>query len=161
MRQRLIRRAFVAATCVALAIPLAGCESFDPASLTDWIPDGKKKLPGERKDVFPNGVPGVVQGVPPELVKGNQPPPEAAALAAPEQAPEAAAAPEEPEEKPKPKPKPKAKTAARPARPPATVAPTQQPSGSPWPAAPAQSSSAQQQPAPDSVWPAPPASVAR
>ena len=33
----------------------------------------KKKLPGERKDVFPGGVPGVSQGIPPEYMKGNQP----------------------------------------------------------------------------------------
>ena len=30
----------------------------------------KKPLPGERKAVFPEGVPGVPQGVPPEMVQG-------------------------------------------------------------------------------------------
>ena len=38
---------------------------------------GKKPLPGERRAVFPEGVPGVPQGVPREMVKGYQPPPEA------------------------------------------------------------------------------------
>ena len=37
-------------------------------------PDDKKKLPGDRKPLFPEGVPGVTQGVPPEYFKGNQPP---------------------------------------------------------------------------------------
>jgi len=64
---------------VTLGLPLAGCEyfgnyDFDP---TDLIPgdifNTKKKLPGERKPVFPEGVPGTSRGVPPELVKGYQP----------------------------------------------------------------------------------------
>lgn len=117
--------------CAVLAVPLAGCESFDPTMLTDFIPDSKKKLPGERKDVFPQGVPGVVQGIPPDLVKGNQPPPDAAVIAAPE---------EPVEEKPKPKPKPR--TASNRSRPPASVAPEQ----------PQQ----QQQAQPQAAWPAPP-----
>ena len=33
--------------------------------------DTKKKLPGERKPVFPDGVPGLEQGVPKELYKGS------------------------------------------------------------------------------------------
>src|ERR1051326_7324671 len=48
------------------------------ATVTGGIPDTKKKLSGERKPVFPEGVPGVPQGVPPELVKGYQPAPETA-----------------------------------------------------------------------------------
>jgi hypothetical protein len=70
-----------------LALPLGGCESFnfDPG---DWLSGElfatKKPLPGVRKPVFPNGVPGVVSGIPPELVKGNQQvagtPPAASAL---------------------------------------------------------------------------------
>ena len=42
----------------------------------------KKKLPGERKELFPEGVPGVTQGIPPEYMKGNQPPPDSGADAA-------------------------------------------------------------------------------
>ena len=37
----------------------------------------KTPLQGERRPVFPTGVPGVPQGVPPEIVKGYQPPAEA------------------------------------------------------------------------------------
>jgi hypothetical protein len=33
---------------------------------------GKKPLPGERRAVFPEGVPGVQQGVPRELMRGQQ-----------------------------------------------------------------------------------------
>jgi hypothetical protein len=124
-----------AALCAVFFLPLAGCESFDPTMLTDWIPDSKKKLPGERKEVFPQGVPGVAQGVPQELVKGNQPPADASALAAPEPAPEPVA------EKPKQKPKPKPRTVTNRSRPPASVAPEQE----------------QQQPQqPQAAWPAPP-----
>jgi hypothetical protein len=125
----------VSALCLILSLPLAGCESFDPGMLTDWIPDSKKKLPGERKEVFPQGVPGVVQGVPQELVKGNQPPPDASALAAPEPEPEPKV-----EEKPKPKPKPR--TVTNRTRPPASVAPEQ--------------AQPQPQQQPQAAWPAPP-----
>ena len=79
----------------------------------------KKKLPGERKDLFPGGVPGVTQGIPPEYMKGNQPPPETAQAPAPAQAKASAAGEEEnaatePEEKPKPKPKKVAKPKPQP-----------------------------------------------
>ena len=33
--------------------------------------DTKKKAPGERKPVFPEGVPGITQGVPKEMVRGS------------------------------------------------------------------------------------------
>ena len=80
----------------------------------------KKKLPGERKDLFPGGVPGVTQGIPPEYMKGNQPPPETAQAPTPAPAQAKAAAGEEenaatePEEKPKPKPKKVAKPKPQP-----------------------------------------------
>src|ERR1700731_4733872 len=66
----------------ALALSLAGCESLSDFSIdpAEWFSadflSSKKKLPGERKPVFPNGVPGVSRGVPPELVKGYQASPE-------------------------------------------------------------------------------------
>jgi hypothetical protein len=70
-------RVALTATALSLGLMLAGCESFDPTSLFDSdIFSTKKKLPGERKPVFPEGTPGVPQGVPPDLVKGYQPPPE-------------------------------------------------------------------------------------
>jgi len=145
----LIKHSVVAAMWLALCLPLAGCESFDPGMLTDWIPTGKKTLPGDRQPVFPQGVPGVSDGVPPELIKGNQPPPEAQ-TPLPEETPPVA-------EKPKPKPKPKKVASPPPSQQP-RAQPQQQQSAqpqaspSPWPAPqPAQSA----QPA-QSIWPAPP-----
>ena len=93
---KLLRTVVLAA---GLALPLAACESFD---ITNLIPDSKKKLAGERREVFPEGVPGVSKGVPAELTKGYQAPPEEATAAAPpaKPAPKQAA-------KPKPKPQPK------------------------------------------------------
>jgi hypothetical protein len=69
--QRLIATALL----VAFAGALGGCSSgfgggFDPTDMLDWL-DTKKKLPGERKPVFPQGVPGMDQGVPKELYKNN------------------------------------------------------------------------------------------
>ena len=66
-------RLIAAAVLVALSGALAGCSggfsSFDPTDMLDWL-DTKKKLPGERKPVFPEGVPGLEQGVPKDLYKG-------------------------------------------------------------------------------------------
>ena len=86
--QRLIAVTIV----VALSSALAGCGSmgggFDPSDLLDFL-DTKKKLPGERKAVFPEGVPGLEQGVPKDLYKGSRqqqmedPNAQAAAVAAP------------------------------------------------------------------------------
>ena len=64
---------------MALAPVLAGCENFDMDSLDFLHLNDKKKLPGERKELFPEGVPGVTQGIPPEYMKGNQPQPDTAA----------------------------------------------------------------------------------
>ena len=67
------QRLITAAVLVALSSALAGCGStggFEPSDLLDWM-DTKKKLPGERKPVFPEGVPGVQQGVPRELYRGS------------------------------------------------------------------------------------------
>jgi len=65
-----MRRAkhLIAATVlVALSSALAGCSgglsNWDPTDLLDFL-DTKKKLPGDRKPVFPDGVPGLEQGVP-------------------------------------------------------------------------------------------------
>src|SRR6202171_1765095 len=65
-----------AAVLIALSSALAGCGggglgNFDPTDLLDFL-DTKKKLPGERKPVFPEGVPGLEQGVPKELYKGSR-----------------------------------------------------------------------------------------
>ena len=139
------------ATAVSLASLLAGCENFDPTNIFDAeIFNTKKKLPGERKPVFPEGTPGVSQGVPAELVKGYQP----------TQEPEQVAAPAEPKPEAKPKPKPKPKVAAKPKVQPAAAsaqpAPQPQPSQAQtqqqWPAPPPSQAQSQSQP----QWPSPP-----
>src|SRR6266516_4239202 len=67
------QRLTAAAVLIALSGVLAGCSSgnFDPSDLLDFL-DTKKKLPGERKPVFPDGVPGLEQGVPKGLYKGSR-----------------------------------------------------------------------------------------
>ncbi len=72
MRTRLL----IVVSLVALAPILSACENFDMDKLDVFNLNEKKKLPGDRRAVFPEGVPGVAQGVPPELMKGYQPPPD-------------------------------------------------------------------------------------
>lgn len=118
---RTIYRVVLLTALATSGLGLAGCSSgFDPDKLDIFGLNEKKKLPGERKDVFPGGVPGVTQGIPPEYVRGNQPPPETAQALPPAQAKAAAAGEEEkdataePEQKPKPKPKKVAKPKPQP-----------------------------------------------
>jgi hypothetical protein len=69
---RRLQRLIAAVLLISLSGALAGCGSlngFDPTDLLDFL-DTKKKLPGERKPVFPEGVPGLEQGVPKELYRG-------------------------------------------------------------------------------------------
>ena len=136
-------RVFPVAAVLILGLSLSACSgmtsNFDP---TEWITgeffDTRQKLPGERKPVFPDGVPGVSDGVPKEMVKGNQ---QQQAAIEPETPPPAA--------KPAPKPRaaapaPKPRTASAPPARPAPAA-SQQPSGQPasiWP----DPNAAQQQP---------------
>jgi hypothetical protein len=181
MPARLIPALFRFGSALALVLVLAACTKngqFDPTDFfnTDTF-DSKKKIPGEREPLFPSGVPGTTTGVPPDLVKGYQPPADQAD-ANPAPAPVAEAA------KPKPKPKPKPKLASAPPqqqqgqdsvwnRPPATppkrisigagsqqAAPAPQPGAAPdpvWPAA-TQSAPAPQTAQPTQpIWPAPPA----
>jgi hypothetical protein len=181
MATRCLPSLFRIGSALALVLVLAGCSKggqFDPTELfnSDTF-DSKKKLTGDRQPLFPDGVPGTTTGVPADLVKGYQAPPDQA---------DASAAPAPEVQKPKPKlalkPKPKPKLAAAPAQAPqaqdsvwnqkpATAAPTRisvgpkavapeqqaDPSQSIWPASP-QSAPAQQtaQPA-QSIWPDPPA----
>ncbi len=68
------------AAALALVLVLAGCTpggQFDPTTMfnTDVF-DTKTKLKGQREPLFPNGVPGATTGVPADLVKGYQPPPD-------------------------------------------------------------------------------------
>ena len=112
--------------------------------------DSKTKLKGQREPLFPNGVPGTTTGVPADLVKGYQPPPDQADADADAQGAPAPAAAPKPEEKPKPKPnvavgRPRAR-AAKVEKPPASQptridvgskgAPPQQPSDAAWPNSP-------------------------
>src|SRR5437762_11645214 len=114
-------RLIAAAVLVALSAALAGCSgglsSFDPTDMLDWL-DSKKKLPGDRKPVFPEGVPGLEQGVPKDLYKGarQQQLDEQNAAAA-------AAPPPEPQQKNASKSKSKGKQAAAPAAAPAAADP--------------------------------------
>src|SRR5690348_3910942 len=73
---------------LAAAPILAACTDFDMDKLDFFHLNEKKKLPGERKPLFPEGVPGVTQGIPQELTKGYKPPaePEQAKVAEPEPA---------------------------------------------------------------------------
>ena len=138
---RLVLAAIVAATGPVLS----ACDTLD----TFEIFDSKKKLTGDRKPVFPEGVPGVASGVPPELVKGYREP-EGGALDPAKAAAEAAA---EPAAKPK-KPKPELKSA--PQR--TASKPAPKPPSDPYGAAPTRAAAPEpaQQPAPQaatSPWP--------
>jgi hypothetical protein len=64
-------RLIAAAVLIAFTGVLGGCSSFDPSDMLDFL-DTKKKLPGDRKPVFPEGVPGLEQGVPKDLYKGSR-----------------------------------------------------------------------------------------
>src|SRR6476660_934482 len=68
------QRLIASLVALALCSVLAGCggggmSSSDPFDMLDFL-DTEKKLPGERKPVFPEGVPGLEQGVPKDLYKG-------------------------------------------------------------------------------------------
>jgi hypothetical protein len=69
---RRMQRILLLATLVAIAPVIAGCENFDPDKLDVFHLNKEKKLPGKRVELFPNGVPGVQQGIPPEYMKGYQ-----------------------------------------------------------------------------------------
>lgn len=138
---RRIQRIVLLAGLVALTPVLSGCESFDMDKLDVFGLSEKKKLPGERKPVFPEGVPGVTQGIPPEYIRGNQPAETAVTLPVEPEKKTAVAEPAAaPKPKPKAKPKPKPATASAPApvnaqpAPAAQPQPAQQPAQQPWPA---------------------------
>ncbi len=105
---RLSQRLIAITVLAAISTALAGCSggSFDPTDMMDWF-DTKKKVPGERRPVFPEGVPGVEQGVPKDLYKGAQ--------QQQDQPPVAETAPPPPAPEPKAKRKSSPRTAARPA----------------------------------------------
>jgi outer membrane biosynthesis protein TonB len=144
---RRLQRMVLVVSLIAIAPNLAGCANFDPESLDVFGFGEKKKLAGDRKPLFPEGVPGVSQGIPPEYVKGNQPPPdnvEAAPLPVEPAKKTAAVAPaDEPKPKPKRK-KPRVVAAPRQAAPQQSPGADQQAPAA-WPAEPAQPQPAQPQ----------------
>jgi hypothetical protein len=178
----LVRAGSVLALILVLGPVLGACTKtgqFDPTEVFNSdVFDSKKKLSGQREAVFPDGVPGTTTGVPADLVKGYQPPPDPtdvdasqtppgapAAGAAPGGAPGTAAPAATVEAKPKPKPKPKPKLASAPGSAPggpmhltigsksAAPAPNQgAASQSDWPS-PAQGSSQTNWPAPSATAP--------
>src|SRR6516165_11834307 len=92
------QRLIAAAVLIAFSGVLSGCSGWDPTDLLDFL-DTKKKLPGDRKPVFPDGVPGLEQGVPKDLYKSEvekQQQQEAAQAAAAAAAPPAAAPDQQP-----------------------------------------------------------------
>lgn len=130
-------RGFLALFVLAVGLGLAGCDTVDRLqdSVTEFF-DRKKPLPGQRAPVFPEGVPGVIQGVPPEYLKDNKPP---------EPDPNALAKPPEPEKVAPEKPAaqtqaPPAQTQAPPRRRPARTARPAKHDEPPKPATPAQPS---------------------
>ena len=147
---RRAKSALLIATVLSLATMLSACENFDMDKFDVFGINEKKKLPGDRRPLFPEGVPGVTQGIPPQLVKGNQPPPADPMAEAAAEAQKAAEA-EKAKAKPKPRvvrrqPPPAARITVQPA---AQQAPAQQQPAagqSPWP-------STAQQPSP---WPSSP-----
>lgn len=150
-----MRRSLFALPLLCMSLALAGCENMDPAY---WLPDNKKKLPGDRREVFPEGVPGVIQGVPPELVRGNNAAQIEGGAAAP--MPQV----EEPPAEQQPQPKSRPRKVVRPIQPPPEPAqqraqpapqPAQPSAGGAWPSP--QAAQQQQQAPAASGWPAPPA----
>jgi hypothetical protein len=155
---RSLARVVLAAVVASTGPVLSACSSSSLDSLdpSEWF-ETKKKLAGERRPVFPEGVPGVTSGVPPELVKGYHEPEGGAsdpAKAAAEAAAEKPAKPKKPPpqrtaSQPKPKPDSSAAVQQRPAQ--AATAPwpaqqSAQPAAAPWP-------SQQQQQPPQPAWP--------
>jgi hypothetical protein len=67
---RRVARLACAAVVLATGPLVTACDSLDTFELFDT----KKKIVGERKPVFPDGVPGASAGIPAELVKGYREP---------------------------------------------------------------------------------------
>jgi len=125
---RSVARVVLALVVAAAGPVLSACSSLDSLDPTEWL-DTKKKLAGDRKPVFPEGVPGVASGVPPELVRGYREPESGMADPA-KAAAQAAAVTDKPKKPPpqrtaaaKPKPKPAADSPAQTQQQPAQPAP--------------------------------------
>lgn len=113
---RVCARLVLVSLALSAGFSLAACDSID--RITDTMQgmfDTKKRLPGERKAVFPEGVPGVTQGVPQEYLPASKQPEEAVDPAAQEgQSPADTKSAETPgEKKPARKPRPRAADAPK------------------------------------------------
>ena len=159
---RRIQRVALLALLIGIAPVIAGCSDFDPDKLDVLGLNQKKKLPGERHPLFPEGVPGVSQGIPPEYLKGNVAEQPGAAVPIdplkPEAQPAQTASAEQAAEQ-KPKPKPKKRVAAKPKPTRVNVSAPQAPAqgaAPPWPSStpPAQQAKQPAQQA-SSPWPEP------
>jgi hypothetical protein len=145
-------RLVLAAVVVAAGPMLSACESansFVSAMENFEIWDSKKKLQGERKPVFPEGVPGVATGVPPEMVRGYREPEQGGPVDPVRSAAEATAA-----DQSKPKPKPQRTASKPPPKPQAPPDPYAQ--AAPPRTAPAAPAAAQPAPQAAAPWPAQP-----
>jgi hypothetical protein len=194
-RLSLLRAGSVLALVLVLSPFLGACTpggQFDPTEMFNSdVFDSKKKLSGQREPLFPGGVPGTTTGVPADLVKGYQPPPDQSDADASQTPPPPAGAAQAPaaktasadaaptataEAKPKPKPRPKPKVASAPAAQqsqdpvwnqsqpgPAKNGPTRiNVGGSPAPAqGSAQGGAQDQNAASQTNWPAPPSTAAQ
>jgi hypothetical protein len=165
----LFRLGMVLAAVSVLAACTKGGQ-FDPTTLLDNdMFDNKKPVKGQREPVFPAGVPGISTGIPEDLYKGYQPPPDQAAdtgsAATPILPPSEQPAGPDATAAAKPKPKPKTKVARKPAHPRTRISvglnkrpaePTQSASQGGQTAWPAPSSAGQgQAQSSQSVWPSP------
>jgi len=167
---RVCARLVLVSLVMTAGLSLAACDSID--RLTDTMYgmfDTKRRLPGERKPVFPEGVPGVTQGVPPEYLPARQQPGEEASEPPAQQSEpsaESKTANTPPEKKARPARKPRPRTADVPKKQvksvkPATAAPAK-PSQAPWPQQQQTQSQAawpqpaQRQTSPTAPWPAAP-----
>jgi hypothetical protein len=164
---------------LVVASALGACTKggqFDPTTILDNdMFDSKKPLQGQREPLFPGGVPGASTGIPADLYKGYQPPPDAAAandatLITPTigEEPKPAAVAQAPKPRPKIKRKPKPKVARVPDQSPTRItvglrrqpAPAAQREGqssqTAWPAPPPTQAQSSQ-----TAWPAPPSTQAQ
>lgn len=156
--RRISRVVTVAMLLIGVAPIVAGCADgeLDMDKLDVLGLNKKKPLPGKREALFPNGVPGVEQGIPPEYMKGNLAEQPGAAvpvgpLTTPAASPNAQTASAEPPPagQAKEKPKPKKRVAKRPTR--VRIAPVKKPEAQPAQAQqPAPAQAQQQAPSP---WP--------
>lgn len=144
-----LHRVTRALAALAFAASLAACGTastpdLDLGGMLDFL-DTKKPLPGERKPVFTEGVPGVERGIPKELMKGYQPEPDPALQAQPAEPAKQRAEPEPRKPAKRVASKPKAKPGAAP-----NAAPGDPPEDDVWPPPPGASRPANQSPAPPS-----------